>query len=188
MGTIEKRGRNSWRVGVQVLTDAGWQWVRETIKMPSGMSEARQRKEAEKALAQLTADANAGRVKPSQSPHTVRSFAAMWMEQHVKPNCKATTYKDYQYFLDSRILPLLGDVQLKKLTPLMLTKWLNDVRASGRRLTRLPDEKLKTPRRPSDMAKMASAEKLDKPLSAAPFSTTMTHWTRCLTRPYNGTF
>lgn len=90
----------------------------------------------------------------------------MWMEQHVKPNCKATTYKDYQYFLDSRILPLLGDVRLKKLTPLMLTKWLNDVRASGRRLTRLPDEKLKTPRRPSDVAKMASAEKLDKPLSA----------------------
>ena len=63
MGTIEKRGRNSWRVGVQVLTDTGWQWIRETIKMPPGMTEARQRKEAEKALAQLTADANAGRVK-----------------------------------------------------------------------------------------------------------------------------
>ena len=46
MGTIEKRGRNSWRVGVQVLTDTGWQWIRETIKMPPGMTEARQRKEA----------------------------------------------------------------------------------------------------------------------------------------------
>lgn len=40
MGTIEKRGRNSWRVGVQVLTDTGWQWIRETIKMPPGMTEA----------------------------------------------------------------------------------------------------------------------------------------------------
>lgn len=166
MGTIEKRGRNSWRVGVQVLTDTGWQWIRETIKMPPGMTEARQRKEAEKALAQLTADANAGRIKPSQSPHTVRSFAAMWMEQHVRPNCKPTTCKDYQFFLDSRILPLIGDIQLKKLTPLILTKWINDVRASGRKLTRLPDEQLKTPRRPSDMAKMASPEKQAKPLSA----------------------
>lgn len=63
MGTIEKRGRNSWRVGVQVLTETGWQWVRETIKLPDGMTEAKQRKEAEKALAQLTADVNAGRVK-----------------------------------------------------------------------------------------------------------------------------
>ena len=38
MGTIEKRGKNSWRVGVQVQTERGWEWVRRTIKMPQGMS------------------------------------------------------------------------------------------------------------------------------------------------------
>ena len=38
MGTIEKRGKNSWRVGVQVQTERGWEWVRRTIKMPQGMT------------------------------------------------------------------------------------------------------------------------------------------------------
>ena len=46
MGTIEKRGKNSWRVGVQVQTERGWEWVRRTIKMPQGMSEARQNKKS----------------------------------------------------------------------------------------------------------------------------------------------
>ena len=87
------------------------------------------------------------------------------MTQHVQPNLSENTYKDYRHFLDARILPLIGDVPLKKLTPLVLNQWLLDVRQSPRRTTRLPDEQLKTPRRPSDTAKMASPEKLDKPLS-----------------------
>ncbi len=165
MGTIEKRGRNSWRIGIQVPVDGEWQWVRDTIKFPPEMSEAQQRREAKKALACLTADVEAGRIKPSQGQHTVRSFSELWMNQHVGPNLSENTYKDYRHFLDARILPLIGDVPLKKLTPLVLNQWLLDVRQSPRRTTRLPDEKLKTPRRPSDAAKMTSPEKLNKPLS-----------------------
>ncbi len=167
MGTIEKRGRNAWRVGVQVQTENGWEWVRSTIHMPPGQSEAKQRKEAEKALARLIVDVDAGRAKPAKKAqqYTVRTFSELWMEQHVKPNLKPTTYKNYHQFLDSRILPMLGDVPLKKLTPLLLTKWLNDVRNSARLSTRLPDDQLKTPRRPSDVAKLASAEKKASQLS-----------------------
>ena len=50
MGTIEKRGKNSWRIGTQVQTENGWEWVRDTIHFPGSMTEAKQRKEAEKAL------------------------------------------------------------------------------------------------------------------------------------------
>lgn len=166
MGTIEKRGRNSWRVGVQVQTENGWEWVRNTIHTPDGLSEAKQRKEAEKALARLIADVDAGRAKPMKAQqYTVRSFSDLWMEQHVKPNLSPTTYKNYRHFLDARILPMLGDVQLKKLTPLMITQWLNEVRKSPRRSTRLADENLKTARRPSDEKKLASVEKLASPLA-----------------------
>ena len=150
MGTIEKRGKSSWRIGTQVQTDAGWEWVRETVKFPADMSEAKQRKEAEKALARLIVAADDGRAKPSQAAHTVRSFAELWMAQHVKPDLSANTFKNYRHFLDARILPALGDVPLKKLTPLMITKWLNDVRNSPRRSTALPEEMLKTPRIPSE--------------------------------------
>lgn len=168
MGTIEKRGRNSWRIGVQVQTEHGWEWVRDTIRTPEGLSEAKQRKLAEKALARLTVDVEAGRIQPAKKAqqYTVRAFAELWMEQHVKPDLKPTTYKNYRQFLDSRILPMLGDMPLKKLTPLRLTQWLNDVRNSPRLSTRLPDEQLRTQRRPSDEAKLASAEKQASQLSA----------------------
>lgn len=166
MGTIEKRGKSSWRIGTQVQTDAGWEWVRETVRFPADMSEAKQRKEAEKALARLIVAADDGRAKPSQAAHTVRSFAELWMTQHVKPDLSANTFKNYRHFLDARILPALGDVPLKKLTPLMITKWLNDVRNSPRRSTALPEEMLKTPRRPSEQKRMEAAKPKDAPLSA----------------------
>lgn len=132
MGTIEKRGKSSWRIGTQVLTDNGWEWVRETVKLPADMSEAKQRKEAEKALARLELAVEEGKAKPAQGQHTVRSFSDLWMAQHVKPNLTPTTYKNYRHFLDARILPALGDVPLKRLTPLRITEWLNEVRESPR--------------------------------------------------------
>ena len=134
MGTIEKRGKNSWRIGTQVQTENGWEWVRDTIHLPGTMSEAKQRKEAEKALARLIVDVEEGRAKPtSAKSYTVAAFAEYWMEQHVKPNLAANTYKNYRHFLDARILPMLGNVPLKKLTPTMLTEWVNQVRESPRR-------------------------------------------------------
>lgn len=166
MGTIEKRGRNSWRIGTQVQTENGWEWIRDTIRLPENMSEAKQRKEAEKALARLIVDAEEGRAKPtSAKSYTVATFAEYWMDQHVKPNLAANTYKNYRHFLDARILPMLGDVPLKKLTPTMLTEWVNQVRESPRRTTALPDEKLAHPRRPSEEARRAKAKPKNVPLS-----------------------
>ena len=166
MGTIEKRGKNSWRIGTQVQTENGWEWVRDTIHLPGTMSEAKQRKEAEKALARLIVDVEEGRAKPtSAKSYTVAAFAEYWMEQHVKPNLAANTYKNYRHFLDARILPMLGNVPLKKLTPTMLTEWVNQVRESPRRTTALPDEKLAHPRRPSEEARRAKVKPKDAPLS-----------------------
>lgn len=77
MGTIEKRGKNSWRVGVQVQTERGWEWVRRTIKMPQGMSEARQHKEAEKALARLILSLDDEEFEPPRPRYTLRAFAEL---------------------------------------------------------------------------------------------------------------
>lgn len=166
MGTIEKRGKNSWRVGVQVQTERGWEWVRRTIKMPQGMSEARQHKEAEKALARLILSLDDEEFEPPRPRYTLRAFAELWMEQHVVPNLAAATQKNYRHFLDARILPALGDILLEDLTPLCLTQWLNDVRRSPRRSTALPEDQLKTPRRPSEEERMAKAKPADMQLSA----------------------
>ena len=166
MGMIEKRGKNSWRVGVQIQTESGRKWVRRTIKLPSEMSEARQYREAEKALARLVLSLDDEDFEPPRPRHTVRSFAELWMEQHVVPNLAAATQKNYRHFLDARILPALGDVPLEDLTPLRLTQWLNEVRRSPRISTALPEEQLKTPRRPSEEERMARAKPADMRLSA----------------------
>ncbi len=165
MGNIEKRGKNSWRIGVQVNTENGWEWIRDTLSFPPGMSDARQRKEAKQALARLELDVADGKRRPAPSQHTVRSFAELWMQEYVDTNLAKNTAKSYRHFLDARILPALGDLPLKRLTPLLITRWLNDVRISPRRSTRLPDVDLKANRPPSLEARMANAKPMDLPLS-----------------------
>lgn len=174
---IEKRGPNSWRYGFKVKTERGFEWVRGTIRLPRGMSDAKQRKEAEKALARLVVDYEAGHVAlPAQREHTVRSFAELWMSQYVETNLKPTTYKNYRYFLDSRILPTLGDVPLKKLTPVRLSNWLVEIKNSPRRSTLLPDEKLKARRTPANEKELMSDEKRKKPLAPS----TVHHYYTCM--------
>lgn len=165
MGNIEKRGRNSWRIGAQVPVENGLDWIRETIRFPESMSEARQRKEAKLALSRLEVAISEGKVKPTPVRHTVRSFSELWMQEYIAPNLAPTTAKSYRHFLDTRILPVLGDIPLKRLTPLVITKWLNDVRTSPRRSTKLPDTELKAPRPPSLEARMSAAKPKDQPLS-----------------------
>ncbi len=160
---IEKRGKKSWRVGFQVETPEGRQWVRETIQVDPRLSEAKQRKEAQKALARLQTEVEAG-IKGPLRVHTVRSWSEKWLDDEIEPNCSPVTYDNYRYLLDSRILPLIGDVPLAKLTPTMLTDWLNQVRQSPRRSTRLADDQLARKRSPSQ--RLAPSERRSSALSA----------------------
>ena len=161
MGTIEKRGRGSWRVGLQVETPAGWQWVRETVHVDPLLSESAQRKLAKKALARLETEVEAGEKGPPGYHYTVRTFSELWLESEVKPNCSPVTYANYKYLIESRIVPLLGDVGLTRLTPVILTQWLAQLRASPRKSTRLPDDRLTHKRPPSRQPRPDQ----DRPLS-----------------------
>ena len=174
MGTIEKRGKNSWRVGIQVETPSGWRWIRETIKLDPKLTEKQQHRAAEKALKKLEKEVQKGERHVGRQGQTVRSWSEIWMEQHVKPNCTPVTYGDYRFLLDSRILPLLGDVPLTRLTPMMLTEWLNQVRDSPRMNTRKADEELSRKRPPSQ--KLATPGQQRKPLSAK----TVLHYYTCM--------
>ena len=174
MGTIEKRGKGSWRIGVQVLTPGGWKWVRETIHIDPLLSDAKQRKEAEKALARLEVEIENGTKTPQGLAYTVRSWSEVWMEKEIKPNASPVTYSNYRYLLDSRILPLIGDVPLASLTPVMLTEWLAQVRESPRKSTRMKDEQLAHKRSPSQQ--LIPEKETKKPLS----NKTIAHYHSCM--------
>lgn len=160
MGTVEKRGRNSWRIGTQVKIGSGWQWVRIPLRMDPELSEGAQRRAAERELRKLEARL-AG--EPAEVP-TVRAWSEAWLTKHLSQDASPVTVSNYRYLLNSRILPQLGDLPLTDLTPARLTDWLYNLRKEPRKSTRLPDDKLKRPRRQGEQ--LITDAQTAKPLSA----------------------
>lgn len=153
MASIEQRGPNTWRVGVRTSVADGRKWIRRTLSFPAHMPLTEQRARAELAAAQLQLEVAEGRAVQQRSL-TVRDFAEIWMTEHVNPTCSATTAKTYRFFLDSRILPALGDIPLQKLTPMQLTHFVNEIREDAARTTALEPEQRK---RKSDRDREAAA-------------------------------
>lgn len=168
MGSIEKRGKDSWRIGIQVKNDLGeWEWIRETLKLP-GLTDRQALKRAETALAILEDKAEKGLIKPkSAAVHTLRSFAEYWLENYVKTNLEPNTYTTYYNLLKTRVYPLLGDLPLTvhALSPRVLIAWLSDVRDSPKRSSRLPDDQLKNPRHPVTQKRIEQRSTVGAPLS-----------------------
>ena len=143
MGTVEKRGKNSWRIGVQIKVAGEWQWVRVPLRMDPALSEAVQRRDAERELAILEARLKGELI----ATPTLSEWSETWLTKHLDQDASPVTVANYRYLLSSRILPQLGDQLLPDLTPATLTDWLYNLRKDQRKTTRLPDDKLKRPRR-----------------------------------------
>ena len=156
MGTIEKRGKSSWRIGAQIKVGDTWQWVRVSLRMDPSLPEAVQRRDAEKELKKLEARL-AGR--PEITP-TLREWSETWLTKHLDQDASPVTISNYRYLLSSRILPQLGHLTLPDLTPAVLTDWLFNLRKDKRKSTRLPDDQLSRPRRSSETLPAASSAPL----------------------------
>ena len=161
MGTIEHRGKNSWRIGTQVKVNGQWQWIRIPLRMDPALSEAVQRRDAERELAILEARLQGELV----ATPTLREWSETWLTKHLDPDASPVTVANYRYLLSSRILPQLGDQLLPDLTPAKLTDWLYNLRKDKRKTTRLPDDKLKRPRRQTEAGALAAPSAAAKPLS-----------------------
>ena len=159
MGTVEKRGKNSWRIATQIKVRGEWEWVRMTLRMDPALSEDVQRRDAQRELRKLEARL-AGEL---ENTPTLREWSETWLSQHLGDDASPVTIANYRYLLSSRILPQLGDKLLPDLTPAILTDWLHNLRKDKRKTTRLPDEKLKGPRRGS--RQLVTDDQLAKPLS-----------------------
>ena len=160
MGTIEKRGKNSWRIGTQVKIGERWEWVRMKLRMDPDMPEEAQRREAKRELLKLEARLEG---KPLDMP-TLREWSETWLTQHLSLDASPVTVSNYRYLLRSRILPQLGDLPLSDLTPARLSDWLYNLRKEPRKTTRLPDDQLKRPRRKGEQ--LITDAQAAKPLSA----------------------
>ena len=159
MGTIEHRGKNSWRIGAQIKVAGEWQWVRVSLRMDPNLSEAVQRQDAERELAILEARLRGELI----ATPTLSEWSETWLTKHLDQDASPVTIANYKYLLSSRILPQLGDQLLPDLTPAKLTDWIYNLRKEKRKTTRLPDDKLKRPRRNGEQ--LITAAQAAKPLS-----------------------
>ncbi len=68
-------------------------------------------------------------VDPEAGSVSLREFAERWYQAtvHLKPKTRA----GYRSLLDSRILPPLGHLQLRRLDPLTLQTWISDLQHVG---------------------------------------------------------
>ena len=130
-----------------------------TLRMDPDLSEDVQRRDAKRELRKLEARL-AGELE--ETP-TLREWSETWLEKHLDDDASPVTVANYRYLLSSRILPQLGDRLLPDLSPAILTDWLHSLRLDKRKTTRLPDEKLKRPRREGEQ--LISDAQAAKPLS-----------------------
>ena len=83
MGTVEKRGKNSWRIATQIKVRGEWQWVRMTLRMDPALSEDVQHRDAQRELRKLEARL-AGELEDTP---TLREWSETWRH----PGSSATT-------------------------------------------------------------------------------------------------
>ena len=159
MGTVEKRGKSSWRISTQVKVNGQWEWVRMTLRMDPALSESVQKRDAERELKKLE-----GRLQGElDGVLSLKDWSEIWLTKHLSDDASPVTVANYRYLLSSRILPQLGEYLLPDLTPALLTDWLHKLRKDKRKSTRLPDDRLKHPRGKGE--RLITEAKAAKPLS-----------------------
>lgn len=153
MGYLERRGKNSWRIRVWIKVGDRACFVGDTLRFPPTMPEDEQRQQAQEALDDLEADVQAGNINATKPDMTFREFAELYTNQHLRPNTSPNNVKTILNMLNLRILPQLGDVPLRQLTPIRITRFFTYLKTAPKALQSLPpDQRV---RRPADQQKLA---------------------------------
>lgn len=126
-GSIEKRGKNSWRITISCGYDeqGNKRRITKTYKFSDDMTETQQRKECGKIAAMLHTDATRGSVVVARQ-YTLKEFAEMWLEEYpTTAGLSPVTVEGYKGLLEGRIYASLGHIKLDQLSPLQITRFYN---------------------------------------------------------------
>lgn len=160
-GSIERRGPNSFRLVISDGTDGGGKRQKYTrlFKADDFLSEAKKQEAAETALSLFISDYKRGLSAQSQGK-TVAELWEYWMENHVRPNCEATSVLYYEG-LWPRIEAAIGKMRIDRVQPKHLLAFYKNLAEPG--VKKIPKRK-KTPPENSE-AEPAKVEEVtvDKP-------------------------
>ena len=119
----ERRPRNSWG-GVRKLPSGRYQAHYRTIDnvWHKGPTTFRTKRDALAYLATTQAAVERGHwVNPHSGQATLREYSETWLAQ--RPSLRPRTQELYSSLLRRHLLPVLGDVELAKITPAKVRSW-----------------------------------------------------------------
>lgn len=115
-GSIEKRGKDSYRLIVCHGFDLDGKAIRHTKTIKGTKSQAKIE------LAKFVTEVEQGSVVDGKVM-TFREFTEIWKQNYGKKELVPTTYARYVGVLETRILPYLGRFKLDKITPTDIMKF-----------------------------------------------------------------
>jgi len=116
IGSIRKRGKNSWQI--QIYTGKG-----PDGKPKRHLETIRGRKgDAQKRLTELLASLDKGVYTPP-GKLTLADLLNQWLQGYVKTNCSIRTLDAIQSIAEHHLIPALGHIQLKQLQPSMIQSY-----------------------------------------------------------------
>ncbi|WP_432748719.1 tyrosine-type recombinase/integrase [Pectinatus frisingensis] len=127
---IKKRSDNSYLLSVAVgYNDKGKQVVKtKTVKVTS-------QREAERAYNTFAAEVQKGNIVYT-GKYKLANFAKAWYEDYCLKNLAPKTQRSYKNNLRNRIIPALGHIEMIKLRPQHIIKFIEELNKPGLRLDR----------------------------------------------------
>lgn len=116
-GSIEKRGKNKYRLTVSTGSGKSRKRYRRTV-------EYKNKTQASKELAKFVAEIE-GDNFIELSKVTFEAFTQKWLENYARPNLAPKTVYEYERLLDLRILPAFSPMQLNKIKPVHIMEFYN---------------------------------------------------------------
>lgn len=126
-GSIEKRGKDTYRLIVSDGYGIGGKRKRHTKTV-----KCKNKTEAQKELARFVVEIESGgNVKVQKM--TFEAFSKKWISDYAEPNLMPKTIYVYKGYLDSKINPCIGHLELTRITPIMLLDFYKHLQVDYRK-------------------------------------------------------
>jgi integrase len=122
-GSVRKRGKK-WYYSFEAATVDG---KRKRIERVGG----RTKKEAEKALRKAIEEYEQTGEHHDPSQISISDYLHYWYEKHVMINCRYNTQVNYKRIIDQHLIPLIGNLKIRSITPDALQNVINTKYSEG---------------------------------------------------------
>jgi integrase len=126
-GSIERRGKDSWRIVVSLGFDSEGKRIKRTKTI-----KAKTKREAQKELAKFVVEIESGEyITPEKMLFS--AFLEEWKQKYAKKQLAPKTYETYVNHLTNRICPEFGHLRMDSIKPMHIINFLQRLQDKGLR-------------------------------------------------------